>query len=268
MKERSPLFQRSIFALLSAEVISSLGAQMTFLALPWFVLTTTGSTTRMGIVLAAELLAHRAARHSKRRRRFAPGSGEGDARLRSRTGATDAVDPPAAPGRPALVPASARARLRARVLHRAVLLRSAHRAAGARRRGLDDADAGERRRGGRFPPHDPPRARCRRVADRVDRRCQRPLRGRRDVRRVVLPPLLLRAEAARRCPLPPTAVACSPGCASSCATSCFGRCSRRRSSFTCSRSRSSSRCPSSRTSTTGPARARQGSCSARSEPAP
>jgi MFS family permease len=29
---------------------------MTFLALPWFVLTTTGSTTRMGVVLAAELL--------------------------------------------------------------------------------------------------------------------------------------------------------------------------------------------------------------------
>ena len=29
---------------------------MTFLALPWFVLTTTGSTTKMGIVLAAELL--------------------------------------------------------------------------------------------------------------------------------------------------------------------------------------------------------------------
>ena len=56
MKERSPLLQRSIFALLSAEIISSLGAQMTFLALPWFVLTTTGSTTKMGIVLAAELL--------------------------------------------------------------------------------------------------------------------------------------------------------------------------------------------------------------------
>ena len=53
---RSPLYQRSIFALLSAEIISSLGSQMTFLALPWFVLTTTGSTTRMGIVLAAELL--------------------------------------------------------------------------------------------------------------------------------------------------------------------------------------------------------------------
>ena len=56
MKERSPLLQRSVFAVLSAEIISSLGSQMTFLALPWFVLTTTGSTTRMGIVLAAELL--------------------------------------------------------------------------------------------------------------------------------------------------------------------------------------------------------------------
>ena len=56
MKERSPLLQRSVFALLSAEIISSLGAQMTFLALPWFVLTTTCSTTRMGMVLAAELL--------------------------------------------------------------------------------------------------------------------------------------------------------------------------------------------------------------------
>ncbi len=56
MKQRSPLLQRGILALLSAEIISSLGSQMTFLALPWFVLTTTGSTTRMGMVLAAELL--------------------------------------------------------------------------------------------------------------------------------------------------------------------------------------------------------------------
>ena len=54
-EQRSPLLQRGIFALLSAEIISSLGSQMTFLALPWFVLTTTGSTTRMGIVLAVEL---------------------------------------------------------------------------------------------------------------------------------------------------------------------------------------------------------------------
>ena len=55
MSRRSPLLQRSIFA---ADVRDDLvvGAQMTFLALPWFVLTTTGSTTQMGIVLAAELL--------------------------------------------------------------------------------------------------------------------------------------------------------------------------------------------------------------------
>ena len=52
---RSPLRQRPIFALVTAEVISSLGSQMTFLALPWFVLQTTGSPTRMGIVLAVEI---------------------------------------------------------------------------------------------------------------------------------------------------------------------------------------------------------------------
>lgn len=50
-----PLRQRPIVALISAQVISSLGSQMTFLALPWFVLKTTGSPTRMGVVLAAEL---------------------------------------------------------------------------------------------------------------------------------------------------------------------------------------------------------------------
>ena len=34
--------------------MSSLGSQMTFLALPWFVLVTTGSAGRMGLVLAVE----------------------------------------------------------------------------------------------------------------------------------------------------------------------------------------------------------------------
>jgi MFS family permease len=42
--------------LLSAEVVSSLGSQMTYLALPWFVLVTTHSATKMGIVLGVELL--------------------------------------------------------------------------------------------------------------------------------------------------------------------------------------------------------------------
>ena len=42
--------------LIVAEAVSSLGSQMTFLALPWFVLVTTGSAARMGIVLAVELL--------------------------------------------------------------------------------------------------------------------------------------------------------------------------------------------------------------------
>ena len=47
---------RGLRPLLFAQAVSSLGSQMTFLALPWFVLVTTGSATRMGVVLAVELL--------------------------------------------------------------------------------------------------------------------------------------------------------------------------------------------------------------------
>jgi MFS family permease len=45
---------RPLTALLVSEVISSLGSLMSVVALPWFVLSTSGSPTRMGIVLAAE----------------------------------------------------------------------------------------------------------------------------------------------------------------------------------------------------------------------
>ena len=44
-----------LLALFSAEILSTTGAQMTWLALPWFVLTTTGSPARMSLVMAAEL---------------------------------------------------------------------------------------------------------------------------------------------------------------------------------------------------------------------
>ena len=43
-------------ALLAAETISTTGSQMTWLALPWFVLVTTGSATRMSAVVGAELI--------------------------------------------------------------------------------------------------------------------------------------------------------------------------------------------------------------------
>ncbi len=49
------LRNRSLLALLVAELVSRLGSQMTFLALPWFVLVTTHSPAKMGIVLAVEL---------------------------------------------------------------------------------------------------------------------------------------------------------------------------------------------------------------------
>jgi predicted MFS family arabinose efflux permease len=50
------LRERSLRALLAAEVVSTTGAQMTWVALPWFVLVTTGSATRMSLVMGAELL--------------------------------------------------------------------------------------------------------------------------------------------------------------------------------------------------------------------
>src|SRR4051812_38213784 len=52
----SLLRDRRLAALLGAEVISSLGTQMTWLALPWFVLRTTGSPQRMTWVIIAEVL--------------------------------------------------------------------------------------------------------------------------------------------------------------------------------------------------------------------
>ena len=45
-----------IAALVSAEIVSILGSRMTYLALPWFVLVTTGSAAKMTYVLAAQLL--------------------------------------------------------------------------------------------------------------------------------------------------------------------------------------------------------------------
>ncbi|HEV7712925.1 MAG TPA: MFS transporter [Asanoa sp.] len=48
--------RRGLVALLSAEVISAVGTRMSALALPWFVLATTGSATRAGVVAFVEML--------------------------------------------------------------------------------------------------------------------------------------------------------------------------------------------------------------------
>jgi len=47
---------RPFLALTTAELISQLGSSLSSLALPWFVLVTTHSTSRMGVVFAVELL--------------------------------------------------------------------------------------------------------------------------------------------------------------------------------------------------------------------
>jgi MFS family permease len=50
------LKNRSLIGLVTAELVSLTGTGMTFVALPWFVLATTGSTAKMGWVFAAEML--------------------------------------------------------------------------------------------------------------------------------------------------------------------------------------------------------------------
>jgi MFS family permease len=57
MESTEPVHVRktAVGALVSAELISVLGTRMTYLALPWFVLVTTGSPGKMSLVLAAEI---------------------------------------------------------------------------------------------------------------------------------------------------------------------------------------------------------------------
>jgi MFS family permease len=54
VSRRELIRNRGLLGLLARDVISLTGSQMTMLALPWFVLTTTGSAGRMAIVLAVE----------------------------------------------------------------------------------------------------------------------------------------------------------------------------------------------------------------------
>ena len=55
MRRLGLLADRRLAALLAAEVVSTTGSQMIWLALPWFVLVTTGSPARTGFVAAAEV---------------------------------------------------------------------------------------------------------------------------------------------------------------------------------------------------------------------
>jgi predicted MFS family arabinose efflux permease len=52
----APVKKSAVSALVLAETVSMVGTRMTYLALPWFVLVTTGSPGKMSLVLAAEIL--------------------------------------------------------------------------------------------------------------------------------------------------------------------------------------------------------------------
>ena len=129
---RSPLRQRPIVALVAAEVVSSLGSQMTFLAL--------------AVVRALDdRLGHQDGRRPRRRARSRGGPGDpvrhgrlaarrapDDGSLRSGAGAAARLDSAPVRARLAQLPGAARDRGAHRRLHRALLLVAAARAAGAR----------------------------------------------------------------------------------------------------------------------------------------
>src|SRR5947207_14285283 len=50
------LRDRTLSAVVAARFVSLTGTNMTTVALPWFVLATTGSTTKMGLVLSCQTL--------------------------------------------------------------------------------------------------------------------------------------------------------------------------------------------------------------------
>ena len=138
-----------IRAIVAAEWVSSVGSSMTVLALPWFVLATTGSATKLGLVLGIgsipfvtlPLLGGLADR---------PDRGKTDDGDRGR-GATSAArrNPGALQSRRAVVPAAGRAGRPHQRLH-----------GGAHARAASDPGRGSRRRG------EPRRSR-----ERVPRRC-------------------------------------------------------------------------------------------------
>jgi MFS family permease len=55
-REEDAVKKTPMAALVTAEIVSILGSRMTYLALPWFVLVTTGSAAKMSVVLAVEIL--------------------------------------------------------------------------------------------------------------------------------------------------------------------------------------------------------------------
>ena len=153
---------------------------MTWLALPWFVLRTTGSPQRMTWVIIAEIVPIARARLLGRRDRGARRHAADDADLRPRAGAAPRRDPAAARRSGSCrSPCCSRSSPRAASSSRRTWACSARssRSSSARSRRRRDRD---RVVPGREPADDPPRPAARRRPDRRHRRVERPLRRRGD----------------------------------------------------------------------------------------
>ena len=194
----SLLRDRRLAALLVAEMISSTGTQMTWLALPWFVLRNTNSPQRMTWVIIAEVLPVALLG-------FWGGAIAGRVGTRRTMLTCDLARVPLFAAIPLLhaagaLPFSVLLALVAvsRRLPRAVLLGAARRGPGARRRGAGGGGTGGGAVPGCEPLHHLPRAAAGGRLDQPDRHRERPVRRRGDLPRGVLARRDVRAAAGGR----------------------------------------------------------------------
>ena len=245
MTRRALLSDRALLALLARDVVSTAGSQMTWVALPWFVVTTTGSATKMAVVVAVEAAALGIVG-------FFASNFVGRLGLRRTMLVADACRAPLVAAVPVLhaaglliVSAAARARLCRRGIRHAVLRLEGVDPARDRRRGRRRAGRGECAAAGGDADRARPRTCARGRAHRADRRDERPLRRRGDVRRGIPPDR--RASSGSAAPRPrPRSRAVSERVSASCSrTGCFARGRSRSWPATSRGCRSSSPCPCS-----------------------
>ena len=214
---------RSLLGLVVAELVSLTGSSMTFVALPWFVLVTTGSIAKMGWVMAAEMLPIAL---------FGIPSGALIARLGAKKTMviSDAARGPLLMVLPILKWTGNLSfgwvlvvDVRDRLLRGAVLLVLEADHPGGRRRRRAGGRAGERRARRGEPDHADRRARARRRPHRRDEPARRARRRRRDVSLLRAHHRLRRARRASASSRRRSRAGCSPGCASSRTTGCSAR---------------------------------------------
>ena len=182
MTRRALLRDRALLALLARDVVSTAGSQMTWVALPWFVVTTTGSATKMAIVVAVEAAALGIVGFAAGNLVGSPRAPAHDARGRRLPRAAHRGGSPAVCRWTALISAAAGSGLCRRCVRHAVVRLQGSDPARDRRRGRGRARRGKRTTAGGNAHRAGTRSGARRRPHRGRRSDERPLHRRGHVR--------------------------------------------------------------------------------------